>query len=173
MKKTIIILAIIISILCLNKEEKIIIPQESIRFRIIANSNAPKDQIIKKKLLNNLTTSTNLLSYESKNLSSTRSFIQENIPYYEKIITQTLEEESPTTKYKINYGTNYFPEKEYNDVIYEEGYYESLVITLGEGTGDNFWCVLFPPLCLIEQEETKSSKIEYKSYIKEIIDKYF
>lgn len=65
---------------------------------------------------------------------------------------------------------NYFPEKEYKGVKYDEGYYESLVITLGEGKGKNWWCVLFPPLCLVEAEE--SDKVEYKFFIKELIDKY-
>ena len=43
--------------------------------------------------------------------------------------------------------------------------YESLVITLGEGKGDNFWCILFPPLCMIEDNE----EYEYKSIIKDLI----
>ena len=67
-----------------------------------------------------------------------------------------------------------FPEKEYKGVVYDEGYYESLLVTLGEGKGDNFWCVLFPPLCLMEAEETDdTTEVEYKSFIKEIIEKYF
>ena len=65
---------------------------------------------------------------------------------------------------------NYFPSKEYKGVKYEEGYYESLVITLGKGEGDNWWCVLFPPLCLIEGEE--DTEVEYKSIVMEILDKY-
>ena len=77
------------------------------------------------------------------------------------------------TEYKINYGLNYFPEKNYKGVTYKEGNYESLVVKLGEGKGENFWCVLFPPLCLLEAEESDKEEVEYKSFIKEIIDKYF
>ena len=68
-----------------------------------------------------------------------------------------------------NYGKNYFPRKEYKNVIYEEGEYESVVITIGDGNGKNFWCVLFPPLCMLDED----SNIEYSSLVKEIIDKYF
>ena len=50
--------------------------------------------------------------------------------------------------------------------------YESLVITLGEGAGNNFWCVLFPPLCLLDTEE-EPENVEYTSFVKEVIDKYF
>ena len=67
---------------------------------------------------------------------------------------------------------NYFPEKEYKGVVYEEGEYESLVITLGNGLGENFWCVLFPPLCLLDTEE-EPENVEYTSFVKEVIDKYF
>ena len=73
----------------------------------------------------------------------------------------------------MNYGINYFPEKKYKGVIYEEGYYESLVITLGKGNGENWWCVLFPPLCLMEGEDNNTDEVEYKSFVKEMIDKYF
>ena len=47
------------------------------------------------------------------------------------------------------------------------------VSRFGEGKGENFWCVLFPPLCLLEAEENETDEVEYKSFIKELIDKYF
>ena len=61
---------------------------------------------------------------------------------------------------------NYFPEKEFNNKIYKEGYYESLVITLGSGKGDNWWCLLFPKMCLVEINDNT----EYKLWFKEVID---
>ena len=72
--------------------------------------------------------------------------------------------------YSINFGLNYFPEKEYKGIVYEEGYYESLLITLGEGKGNNWWCVLFPPLCLLEAEE--NTEVEYTSLVGELLEKY-
>ena len=66
---------------------------------------------------------------------------------------------------------HFFPKKEYKGVVYKEGEYESLLITLGKGQGDNFWCVLFPPLCVMEEDETKD--VEYKWFIKDILEKYF
>ena len=77
-----------------------------------------------------------------------------------------------TNNYSINYGNNYFPKKVYQEVEYPEGNYESLVITLGDGLGDNWWCVLFPPLCLLEAQEENIKDINYTFYIKELIDKY-
>lgn len=169
MKKLVIVLAIIITILSINKnEEKIIIPKDSIRFRVIANSNTEEDQQLKREIVSNLSTTiskTNSLN----DIESTRAYLQKELPTFHNIVDKTLENANQNKTFNINYGKNYFPKKEYDDVIYEEGEYESLVITLGEGEGENFWCVLFPPLCMID----KDSNIEYKSLIKEVLDKYF
>lgn len=71
--------------------------------------------------------------------------------------------------YQINYGDNFFPTKSYKGVLYQAGNYESLVITLGEGAGKNFWCVLFPPLCLLENSEEDISDVDYQIYVKKLI----
>lgn len=77
-----------------------------------------------------------------------------------------------TDDFNISFGLNYFPEKEYKGVTYEAGTYNSLVITLGSGVGKNWWCVMFPPLCLLEGKNNNTDDINYKFYVKEIIDKY-
>lgn len=164
MKKTLIIIAIIIVVMSLSKNDTIIIPKESIRFRVIANSNSKEDQMIKEKVVSKLKKNLSSLTYTSKNINDTRKSIKDNL----KIIDETLKQE--VKDYSINYGYNYFPEKVYKGIYYEEGEYESLVITLGEGIGNNFWCVLFPPLCLIDENQ---DDVEYTTFIKELIDKYF
>lgn len=169
MKKIVIILAIIIGILSINKEEKVIIPKESIRFRIIANSDSDKDQELKKEIVRNLSTEI-LNANNMKTIDDTRQYIQKELPRFESIVNKTLEDRNDNRNFHINYGKNYFPEKEYKNVIYKEGEYESLVITLGDGKGENFWCVLFPPLCLIDTED---ENIQYKSLIKDILERYF
>ena len=163
MKKTILVLSILILVLCLNKHEYRI-PKDSIRFRVIANSNNIEDQKLKYKVVNNLK---NNLIYTNKstNIVETRKYIEENLPLFTKTVENTL---NNNKDFNINYGKNYFPEKTYNNEIYPEGEYESLVVTLGDGEGDNFWCVLFPPLCFDEKED-----YNYKSFIKEIFDKIF
>ena len=163
MKKTIIILSIIILILCINKQEYRI-PKDSIRFRVIANSNNIEDQQLKYKVVNNL--KSNLINTnKSTNIVETRDYIQENLPLFTNVVDKTLNNKE---NFNINYGKNYFPEKVYNNITYPEGEYESLVVTIGDGEGDNFWCVLFPPLCFDEKED-----YHYKSFIKEIFDKIF
>lgn len=174
MKKITVIIAIIIVILSVNKQQNVIIPKDSIRFRVIANSNSESDQALKKQVVSNLKDEIISLEFTPKNLSSSREKIQKELPKFENIVKNTIKESNSSTSYSINYGQNYFPEKEYKGLTYKEGNYESLIITLGDGLGENFWCVLFPPLCLIEADEDEDiNDVEYTSIIKEIIDKYF
>lgn len=174
MKKLLIIIAILIVFLPLNKPASVTIPKDSIRFRVIANSNNEEDQKLKKEIVNNLKPEIASLKYTPKNINNTRSSIQKELPKFEQIVENTLTNNNVKMSYSVDYGINYFPEKKYKGITYEEGEYESLIITLGDGLGKNFWCVLFPPLCLVETDESqKDETVEYTSFIKEIIDKYF
>ena len=157
MKKTIIVLASILLILSLNKE--VTKEEEMIRFRIIANSNSEIDQTTKRKIIKSI--SKTLLEKTPKTKEEEKKYLLEKLPTFEEKIKET------TDNYTINYGLNYFPKKEYQGKTYEAGEYESLVITLGEGLGDNFWCILYPPLCVLDDE------VEYKSFIKEALSKLF
>lgn len=172
MKKLVVILAIVVTILAINKEEKIVIPKEAIRFRVIANSNEEKDQSLKKKVVNNLNGEIRKLTVLDNNLENSRKNIKNQIPEFSKVVKETLDKNQSNQTFTIDYGMNYFPEKEYKGIVYEEGEYESLVITLGNGQGENFWCVLFPPLCLLDSEE-EVKDVEYTSLVKELVDKYF
>ena len=167
MKKIIIALFLVTVLILVNKKEtKVLIPDDAIRFRIIANSNKLEDQTQKLEIKKELEpVITNILS-TSNSLDETRKEIKNNM-YEVKDILKKYD-----TQYKISYGLNYFPEKNYKGVTYKDGEYESLVVTLGDGLGDNWWCVLFPPLCLLEASEEDYDDITYTSYIKELIDKY-
>lgn len=171
MKKLLVALTICITFLSLNKEDKIIIPKEAIRFRVIASSNTENDQYIKRQVVKDLNTEIKNLSFKNNTLETTRMNIKESIPKVKTIVNNTLNRLNTNNKFFVKYGMNYFPQKEYQGIVYEAGEYESLVITLGDGKGENFWCVLFPPLCLLDTKE-KPENIEYKSFVKEIIDKY-
>ncbi len=141
-----------------------IIPDDAIRVRVIANSDKEEDQALKQEIRKDLET---YLYEKLKNIKSVEDadkVIKECIPEVKKIINKY------TKDYKVNYGLNHFPEKEYKSVTYEEGDYQSLVVTLGSGLGENWWCVLFPPLCLLEAEE--STDVEYHSYVVDMINKY-
>ena len=175
MKKIIPLVVIILTIFTLNnKKEELIIPKEAIRFRVIANSDNEQDQNTKLLVRNKIQKQMQDDLQETTNLEEARTTIKDNVKNYENLVKNTLNDNNLKNDFNINYGMNYFPEKVYKGVKYEEGYYESLVVTLGNGKGNNWWCVLFPPLCLLEAEETEeTTEVEYKFFISELIDKYF
>ena len=165
MKKIIIILSIMSFIFIISNHDQIVIPKSAIRFRIIANSDSLKDQNEKLKIKEELIKTIIPNITTANNIKESRTAIEQAIPQIDnKLKTYNI-------KYNIDFGQNYFPSKDLNGISYPSGNYESLVITLGDGIGKNWWCVLYPPLCLIENK-TNSSNIEYKSLIKEIISKH-
>ena len=162
MKKILIFVSIIMIILLMlsSKKDYYVIPDESIRFRIIANSNSTNDQYIKIKVKDVLEKEVTNDLKTSNTIETSRIIIEKNMDKYKNKVKETLEDLNYNTTFTINFGDNYFPKKEYKDVIYEEGNYESLVVTLGNGEGDNWWCVLFPPICTLEVEENKEAEAE-------------
>lgn len=173
MKKLLIIIAAIVLIfMMINKEEDyVIVPNTSIRFRIIPNSNTIEDISMKEKVKNEINDVIKNIESKSTDIESSREKIKQAIPEIESKIDTLFASENYSKDYKVNYGMNYFPEKIYKGVKYPSGDYESMVIEIGQSSGDNYWCVLFPPLCMIDAED--SEEVEYKFFISEIIKKFF
>lgn len=174
MKKIILIilaLLIIYGVYTKSKED-IRIPDSAIRFRVLANSNSLEDQKIKEEVAVKMQKELYSLLENTKSIKKARGLINDNMDNFNNILDKEMKDKEYS--YKIDYGMHSFPEKRYKGITYEAGEYESLLVTLGKGEGDNWWCVLFPPLCLLEAEEsTNTDEIEYKSYIKDLIEKYF
>ena len=176
MKKTLLVLGIILGtymIIGVKAEELVEIPNNAIRIRVIANSNSEYDQEKKQEIRKEVQLYMQDLLKDAKTTEEARTIINNNLNNLNKELDNYLTQINYNKEYKINFGLNYFPEKEYKGIKYKEGLYESLLITLGEGKGNNWWCVLFPPICLLEAEETETDNIEYKSLVKEIVEKYF
>ena len=151
MKKLIIIILTVLTIFLVYKKvnaEEVIIPDNSIRLRVIPNSNSSYDQAMKSVVKDYLEKDVYNLFKDTKTIEDAREIINNNLD-------------------NIN-GNNYFPEKVFKGVKYNEGYYESIVVSIGEAKGDNWWCVLFPNLCIVNDKD-----VEYTSLVKEIIDKIF
>ena len=173
MKKIILILTLIIAVFIYKeiKNNEVIIPDTAIRLRVIPNSNSVLDENMKNKVKKYLENNTYNLIKDEDSKEVAREKIKNNIPKTKEDIEQIFNENNYNMNFSINYGLNYFPEKEYRGLKYEEGYYESVVISIGKAEGDNWWCVLFPNLCLVDLENTND--VEYKSWIVEKINKIF
>lgn len=174
MKKVFVFILMLLLVVSVYKKsnDSVKIPDSAIRFRILANSNSPRDQKIKEDIRDKIQKELYSLLQNSKSIDDSRKIINSNMSNFDEILKDSMKDIEYS--YSIDYGMHYFPSKTYKGITYDEGNYESLLVTLGSGKGDNWWCVLFPPLCLLEAEESSDVKdVEYKSFIKEIIEKYF
>lgn len=168
LKKLIVIIALFVFIgTYFKNNENVYIPFDSIRLRVISNSNLDEDINKKYEVKDYVEGLLYDLIKDSKSASETDDIIVNNLDYLNLKINNFLN----NSDYKIDYGKNYFPSKTYKRVVYDAGFYNSLVITLGEGKGNNWWCVLFPPLCMLDDNNT-TSDVEYSLYVSKIIDKY-
>ncbi len=152
-------------------KEEVKIPDSAIRFRVLANSNSPRDQKIKEEVRDAMQKQLYAVLKDARTNSEAKNIIMDNMYNFKQTLDNAMKDKDYS--YTIDYGMHEFPEKTYKGVTYDAGYYESLLVTLGEGKGDNWWCVLFPPLCLVEAEESNTSEVEYKIFIKDILEKYF
>ena len=176
-KKFILIITAIIILFFVYSNEKVdaevVIPDGAIRVRVIANSNTIEDQNMKIEVKKYIENNLSILLLGVDNLEEARLIINNNIDDLDSGIKEIFDKNDYSMDYKINFGDNYFPDKEYKGVVYNDGVYESLVVTIGEGDGDNWWCVLFPPLCLLETNESEVNDVEYRSWVMEMVDRIF
>ena len=171
MKKLILIIFALAIIFVVYKDvnaNEVVIPDTSIRLRVIPNSNSSYDQAMKQVVKSYLEDDVYKLFKDTNNIDDARNVIVDNIGNIEFNIQEIFKNYKYNMLFDVNYGYNYFPEKVFKNVVYEEGYYESIVVSIGEAKGDNFWCVLFPNLCVIEEDD-----VEYTSLVKEIVNKIF
>ena len=154
-------------------EDEIIIPEAAIRVRVIAHSNTIYDQSMKMKVKLYLEQNLSPLLVDVDSIEDARDIIRSRVNDLEVGIQDIFEDNDYDMNYVIHFGENYFPEKRYRGVYYEAGNYESLVVTIGEGNGDNWWCVLFPPLCLLDGEDNNTNDVEYQFFVQKLLQKVF
>ncbi|MCA0988982.1 stage II sporulation protein R [Guptibacillus algicola] len=130
--------------------EQQIIPDEAIRLRILANSNSDDDQIVKRRIRDEVNESINTWVADLTSIEASRTVIKGHLKEIEAIVKKELDAIGSNEAFKVEFDEVAFPTKLYGDFVYPAGNYEAVLITIGEGLGDNWWCVLFPPLCFLD-----------------------
>ena len=147
-----------------------------IRLHVIANSDSEEDQELKLKVRDEIIKKTKSLQ-ESQSIEDSREYLQTHLNDMEETANKVIKENGKSYKAEANLGIRWIPEKTYGDMYFPAGNYEALNLTLGRGEGQNWWCVLFPPLCLIEEDEeamkemgiSEEQKIEIKWKLMDIL----
>ncbi|MFD1064510.1 stage II sporulation protein R [Oceanobacillus locisalsi] len=135
-----------------NKElDYQVIPDEAIRLRILANSDSQRDQDIKHKVRDEVNAVITEWVEDIDDIEEARQLINDRLPELETVVTDILEKENNGQDFQLEYREDVsFPAKLYGNYLYPEGEYEAILVTIGEGSGANWWCVLFPPLCFLD-----------------------
>lgn len=171
MKRLIVLLMIIFCVGgiftgCSKSEDSIV------RIHIRANSNSEEDQSIKLKVRDNIITYITPLIAECKNSGEVKSVLSANLQNIKECADDVLEENGFEYQSSPKITNEFFPSRVYENEVYDSGYYDALIINLGSGVGNNWWCVAYPPLCFVG-EDNGSGTIEYKSKLVEMISNFF
>lgn len=128
-----------------------VIPDDAIRLRILANSDKEQDQALKHLVRDAINEEVTKWVEDMDDINEARELIASRISDLEQIVEKVLANENSDQSYSVEYNKNVtFPTKLYGDYLYPEGEYEAILVTLGEGEGSNWWCVVFPPLCFLD-----------------------
>ena len=172
MKK--ILISIISVILCfsaiiaLNPQEN---KQDYVRIHIRANSNDIADQNVKLLVRDKIVDYLTPKLCEVKSKEECMSLINENTEQLEILADSVLKENGYAYKSAISLRKEEFPLRKYDDIVLESGIYDALIVELGSGTGDNWWCIVYPPFCF--SVDGSEEEIIYKSRIAEKIKELF
>ncbi|AGK56044.1 stage II sporulation protein R [Bacillus sp. 1NLA3E] len=131
-------------------KEDVVIPNEAIRLRILANSDSKHDQQLKRKVRDAVNLEITKWVQDLTSIEEARTVIKGHLPEIQKIAEQVVADENETQAVTATFGKVQFPTKLYGQFLYPAGEYEAILITLGDGKGANWWCVLFPPLCFLD-----------------------
>lgn len=142
--------------------------KEYLRIHVRANSNVEVDQsvkfLVKDKVVDFLTP----YIADCKTKEQATAMLNSNLDSLKAVCDKVLKESGFNYFSKVSIKREEFPFRSYNGVDLEQGFYDALIIELGSGTGDNWWCVVYPPLCFVGQGE-----YVYRSKIKDVINDFF
>lgn len=144
-----------------------------LRIHIRANSNELQDQNIKYIVKNKIVEDMNSTLAQSKTKKEAIDNISKNLTQIVQTANDVLAQNGFEYKATAKITAESFPTRAYDNLVLDAGVYDALIIELGSGKGDNWWCVIYPPLCFIPSADNNAENIVYRSKILEIIENFF
>ena len=120
------------------------------RLHVLANSDSEEDQELKYKVRDDLLSYMNEICVDCTTKEEAIRRVTVHQDDFKQIALNTIQEEGYSYDVKINIGNFEFPTKNYGDISLPAGYYDALRVEIGEAKGQNWWCVMFPPLCFVD-----------------------
>lgn len=174
MKKFLIVIALVLTVAATvfivkaSSVEKTEAYADYLRIHVRANSNSAEDQQVKYEVKDEVVKFITPFVKECVDKERAIEVMNELLPEIEKVCDKALRERGYTYGARAQIRDEKFPTRVYGDLTLDEGVYDALIVELGTGTGDNWWCVIYPPLCFT----SASADVEYRSIIADIINKF-
>lgn len=127
------------------------IASEIIRLHVIANSDTVSDQTLKLQVRDSIIQDLQSVLKNSSSIEEARSILAKQLPQIQRKAEETIREKGYDYTVSVSLNQRYFPVKVYGDLTFPAGVYEALCLEIGEASGRNWWCVLFPSLCFVDE----------------------
>lgn len=144
------------------------IASQIIRLHVIANSDETADQTLKKEVKDQVVTYLRSKMNQAASIQAARQVICQEMDALKEIAEKKIRQEGYDYPVTVSLGTTYFPVKEYGDMAFPAGDYEALRVQIGKSKGRNWWCVMYPSLCLVDgvyQTVPENSKDKLKQVL--------
>lgn len=168
------VLAAIALILCITS----VLPTDTaegdvLRIHVRANSNSTEDQQIKMQVKDAIVGYLTPLLADCDTKQKAKETVKENINGILSVANEVLQKNGFCYEAEAAINREYFPARNYQSLTLPDGEYDALIVSLGGAKGDNWWCVVYPPLCFINATDIGTDGIEYRSKLLEIIRSFW
>lgn len=163
-----IIAAIIATVLFASGAKSAQAENDYLRIHVRANSNEQIDQSVKYIVKDEVVKFITPYAAKCTDKQTAMEVIGGILPQIEEVCDKVLKQNGFGYTSKASVRAENFPTRVYGDLTLESGIYDALIIELGTGTGDNWWCVIYPPLCFT----SGTADVQYRSVIMDIINKF-
>ncbi|WP_346874129.1 stage II sporulation protein R [Clostridium sp. UBA5988] len=141
-----------------------------IRFHVIANSDSEKDQNLKLKVRDKVLEYVQPLLKDSKNIEESREILNRENEKVLEIAREVIKENGYDYSVESTLDKENFPVKTYGNITLPQGEYEAYRIIIGTGEGQNWWCVMFPPICFVDITKGEVAYEETEEEMKKVLD---
>lgn len=125
--------------------------QGVVRLHVVANSDSEDDQQLKLKVRDRILKECGDILGEGESIDAVRADICNNMDYIQQIALDEIRKNGYNYSVEVDFGSEFFPRKEYGNITLPQGEYQALKVNIGDASGKNWWCVLFPPLCFVDE----------------------
>ena len=146
--------------------------EDFLRIHIRANSNDPVDQTVKYLVKDEIVNYLAPFLASATDKESARKIVSAHLDGIERTADRVLKANGFDYLSRAELKKEEFPVRQYENLVLDSGVYDALILNLGSGTGDNWWCVVYPPLCFVGGELNGTNQIRYKSKLLELIEQF-